>query len=329
MVMKNHYSKNNKLSKPVLNIELFSLLLTSGLVLSGVFLPKPWQYQIIVILASFFSGLLLYLGARNKATYTLWQTRIICLLFYVISLLLVLSTGAFESLYYFVLIISIWCNFFFFTLGYNLYLLGLALAVLLAQLPEWELAPYFATYIHIPFRATGLIVSSLTGLILSRGYLKQLDTEDRLLLTEQLLETFAEEDEAILDNVTAGVIIIDRRQLVREFSSQAELITGLEAQTVLQQKITEYLLIADGQQKQVEITVGLLLACLYEGKTTERLLCYLTNKNNEHTKQVYLTIKPIISNYHKPQGAILIFEDAELVDAFRLKYTAQDDQHPV
>ncbi len=293
-------------------------ILLLSLVLPLAFLPSGWQHYLIISLIGLFVMFNLMIGLRAEILSRTLYRYLNVWLIWMVSLLWVELTGGTGSAYFFLLLIALLLGSFALRLEVSLAELGLMLVALV----WFEHGMSVITWEQMYFTLTRLgSLLAFAPLSLFLGYRYQLAEKElgELYLTQQLLQTVEEGDEALIDAISAGVCFVDMELRIEEFSKAAATMTGLREVEVKGQVITDILTITDSRHADVEVGEGLLLGVLYRSRSVSQLMVHFATPQTLPFA-VRLSIQPIVGKASRPVGAMLVFEDAKARAVFEQQH---------
>lgn len=282
------------------------------LVLPMTTLPIAWQHQTIIIIIGILTVLNLLTEFRKEYSsraiirfFTIWSI-------YMIALLLVSSSGLLESDFFFLL-----------------YALMLIVSFALNPMASWMVITAILVVLYCKeavwsdiFWTAPTLVSKLTKfgsllafapltILFGQKYNNAQSDNEQYLLTQQLLQTYQEEDEGLINMISAGVCIVSAQLRIVEISRPACQMLHYQADEVLDQPISEVFSFYDAKTGETELGEGLLLKAIYKQQATADLVCRLKSTDADQ-KLIVLNIMPIKGRADHSVGAMLVFEYKEL-----------------
>ncbi len=305
-------------SRPTIStgiVRIVRYILIFGIVLPASTLPVTWQHSLIIVCTATFTLLNLFSRLQDRKENSSVHALTNIGLLNAICVLGATSTGGIGSEFFFLLYVLIVVS--SFTLEVP------ALVVQCLVMAGIFSIQGFSAQSHdladIVIKVLSLLSFTPLLILLSSRFRKEEQSEERSTLLQQLLKTYEEEDQTILDTITAGVCILDHELRVEDLSESASRMLGLDLETTRGKQFSEIATIGHREHPDIEIGKALLLSTLYERQTTTKQFCQLKSTAGRPFA-IRLHVAPILGEADHVVGILLVFEDAECTRVFEKRH---------
>ncbi|OIP97957.1 hypothetical protein AUK40_02220 [Candidatus Wirthbacteria bacterium CG2_30_54_11] len=297
-------------------VRILGYFLCFGVVLPASTLPVTWQHHLVIACVATFTLLNLFtriqsdrINSRVHGLANIWLLNAICILG-------ATSTGGIDSPFFFLLFVLIVVSSFSLEVPalvvQSVVLLG-TFAYLGFNSENPDLAKILIQLLSL-FSFTPLLM------LLSSRFRREEKNSDKTTLLEQLLKTYEEEDQTLLDTITAGVCIVDHELRIEDLSLSAAQMIGISPAEAHGKLLADTFTIAHHDHPEIPVGQGILLSALYQRKTITDVHCQiLSSFRPEFSARLH--VAPILGEADHVVGLLIVFEDELCTKTF-------DERHP-